>query len=154
DDLSLSVLQSFACEGLPVKFMTKANNKCTIVLSSHETETAKKLILNHSGQNSLEENHDLGLLSVIGVGINFGTDVTSKITNVLAHLHILADFFHFSESRLSFGIPKAKIKLVANEMHQALFQHLPRGVNLGPQIHSLDSLVNKAGGQDMGKAVP
>jgi len=65
-------------------------------------------------------NHDIGLVTVSGVGINFGTDVMSKVTSVFNKMGVRPLTYQFSETRLSFAVEKSVLKEVVKRIHEEL----------------------------------
>jgi aspartate kinase len=118
---SLSLIKTLAREGIAVKFIVQMNGMCSIVLNSGDLNAARELILKHPSKYTFRENKNFGVLSIVGVGINFGTDVMSKITESFDRIGITPRFFNFSETRLSFGVKQDELSRAANHIHSTLF---------------------------------
>ena len=68
---------------------------------------------------AFELNHDIGV-TVSGVGINFGTDVMSKVASVFNKMAVRPLTYQFSETRLSFAVEKSVLKEVVKRIHEEL----------------------------------
>jgi len=69
---------------------------------------------------AFELTHNIGLVTVSGVGINFGTDVMSKVTSVFNKMGVHPLTYQFSETRLSFAVGKSVLKEVVKRIHEEL----------------------------------
>ena len=76
--------------------------------------------------DSQEENillsvgEEITLVSVVGTGINFKSDVMTKVLSILDDMNISPETYSFSETRISIGLHKKYVNEVASNMHQTL----------------------------------
>ncbi|MFQ5864609.1 MAG: aspartate kinase [bacterium] len=121
-----SIIKSLAEEGVATKFIGKSGKSCFFILKDEDLETAKSIIESHKRKRAnilMSLNQDIGLLSVIGVGINFGTDIMAKMMKIFDAMSVFPETYNFSETRLSFGIKKQHLKEVASTIHDTLIIH-------------------------------
>jgi aspartate kinase len=118
-----SIIKSLAEEGVATKFIGKSGEECFIILKHEDLETAKNIVESEKKNTSkilMSLNPNIGLLSVVGVGINFGTDIMAKTMNIFEAMSLYPEVYNFSETRLSFGIQKQYLKEAASKIHDTL----------------------------------
>ncbi|MFQ6115528.1 MAG: aspartate kinase [bacterium] len=117
------IIKSLAEEGVAVKFIWKNGPGCSFILKEEDLETAKNIIESNKtnmAKGRVSFNQKVGLLSVVGVGINFGTDVMAKTMKIFEAMSLFPEAYNFSETRLSFAIEKQHLKQAASRIHDTL----------------------------------
>lgn len=118
-----STIKALAEEGVAVKGVWHFEDTCYFLVKKGNLEMTKEILAQQQKSSPnlvVEFNHDIGLLSISGVGINFGTDVMAKVTGVFKEMGVYPLTYHFSETRLSFGIKKNVLKEATNRIHGEL----------------------------------
>ena len=128
-ETNFSLISDLAREGIAVKFILESRDMCSIVLKKEDLAAAKNLIGDLS-QVAIHE--ETGLISVIGVGINFETHIMGTILNVFAEMSLIPRLYCLSETRLSFGIMKDSLEEAASKIHRALLIDTP----VVPDLHN------------------
>ncbi|MFQ5824112.1 MAG: hypothetical protein ACE5JB_08675, partial [bacterium] len=114
-----TIIKSLAEEGVATKFIWKSGLECSFILKDEDLETAKNIIESHA-EILMSLSQNVSLLSVVGVGINFGTDVMAKMMNIFEAMSVFPETYNFSETRLSFGIKKQYLREAASRIHDSL----------------------------------
>lgn len=128
-ETNFSLISDLVREGIAVKFILESRDMCSIVLKKEDLAAAKNLIGDLS-QVAIHE--ETGLISVIGVGINFETHIMGTILNVFAEMSLIPRLYCLSETRLSFGIMKDSLEEAASKIHRALLIDTP----VVPDLHN------------------
>lgn len=96
---------------------------CSFLVRKENLEGTKEILKEQQKtwpNMAVEFNHDIGLVTVSGVGINFGTDVMSKVASVFNKMGVQPLTYQFSETRLSFAVEKSVSKEVVKRIHEEL----------------------------------
>lgn len=119
-----TTIKKLAHEGVAVKGVWNSDQACSFLIRKENLETTKEIL--REQQNawpymSVELDSDIGLVSVSGVGINFGTDVMAKVAGVFSKMAIQPLTYQFSETRLSFAVERSVLKEAVKRIHEELF---------------------------------
>ncbi len=106
-----------------VKGVWHLQQTCSFLLRKENLEGTKEILKEEQKawpNLAFELNHDIGLVTVSGVGINFGTDVMSRVASVFNKMGVQPLTYQFSETRLSFAVEKSVLKEVVKRIHEEL----------------------------------
>lgn len=118
-----------AKSGLQVKLISHYKDKIFFVICSEDLVAAQNLI----DENRLVADYDntIGLLSITGAGINFGTDVPVRVNQTLNALQVNPLLWQFSETTLCYGIDKAFLQKAVIAVHDELIGNTKGRSRLG-----------------------
>ena len=123
------LINTLAQRGIAVKSIWQRGTECGLIIPRRDLAELLFIIENQmDGDIHVDQNHHLALLSVVGAGINFGTDVMGRILAVVAQLRIRPEHYFFTEMRVSFAIADHRATAAVRAIHEALV----RGGDLAP----------------------
>ncbi|RMF57877.1 MAG: hypothetical protein D6743_18360 [Calditrichaeota bacterium] len=110
--------------GIEVKFVWELDGQCALLLKDDDVQTTQALLTEHQKSTKgmqVRFDHGIGLLCVLGTGINFGTDIMAKVNRAFERLGIRPRGVHFSETRLAFVVAQDVLVEAVNAIHRTLF---------------------------------
>jgi aspartate kinase len=114
-------LKNIAREKVGVKHIWQDGQSAKILLEPDDLPQVRELIQHYNSAWNITFNEELAVISVIGTGIGFKTDIISELFQLLDEMNIIPETYGFSESRISLGIQKDIVKSVAEKFHHFLF---------------------------------
>ncbi len=123
NDVTSSTIKKLAQKGVAVKGVWHLQQTCSFLVRKENLEGTKEILKEQQKawpNMAFELNHDIGLVTVSGVGINFGTDVMSKVASVFNKMGVRPLTYQFSETRLSFAVERSVLKEVVKRIHEEL----------------------------------
>lgn len=117
------LIRTFSQEGVVVRYLNMSETGCTLIFKKDDIEVARQIF---AGQSVIDisENADIGLLSIVGVGINFETDVMNRALAVFSELKLTPEICNFSETRLSFAVNQRHLESLSNKMHSEFLSEI------------------------------
>jgi aspartate kinase len=117
---SLFFFQKMADAKIGIKFIWQQENKNRFIIESDDLPQVKAILDKRKNKIKTSFNEEIGLVSVIGVGIGFKTETTARLFQILNTMRIIPEVYSFSETRITFGFLKKNIQEVANTFHHYL----------------------------------
>ncbi len=120
---NFALIAKLAAHGLAVKSIWERRDECGLFFSESDLAEAGFLIEDHYGDQPsvcLSVNRDLALLSVVGAGIGFGTDIMVRTLEVFAQMEIQPEHYFSSEMRMSFAIERQRAAEAVSRIHEVL----------------------------------
>ncbi len=116
----LSCILNLAREGIGVRYLWQDNQICKFITKTEDLSNVKKIVDSQEENILLSVEDQITLVSLVGTGINFTSDVMTKVLSILDDMNISPETYSFSETRISVGLHKKYVNEVASNLHQTL----------------------------------
>ena len=116
----LSCILNLAREGISVRYLWQDDQICKFIAKAEDLSNVKKIVDSQEENILLSIGEKITLVSVVGTGINFKSDIMTKVLSILDDMNISPETYSFSETRISIGLQKKYVNDVASNLHQTL----------------------------------
>jgi aspartate kinase len=122
--INFQLISLLAAEGVALKTIWERGRECALLFKQEDLAEALDLIKPFTREHDLtwSTNAELAVLSVIGAGINFGTDVMNRVLAIFAQLKIQPAHYFFTEMRIAFAIGREHGSRAVRAIYQALVE--------------------------------
>jgi aspartokinase len=117
-------MSRLADEGVALKTIWERGRECSLLFKQEDLAEALDLIKPFTRTHDLtwSTNAELAVLSVVGAGINFGTDVMKRVLAIFAAMNIQPAHYFFTEMRIAFAIDRDHGSRAVRSIYKALVE--------------------------------